>query len=144
MSNPKSTLAARLKQAREQTEPKLTQEDVASRIGVSSWSVSNWENDGVPPADKLADLARLYGVSADWLLGLQQDSPAAAVPAPAGWYCIWMVWHRRSPPAMMVPDVRPALSIGCKPCHAFDAAPWGDILASSHRAEWPSQQSFGQ
>lgn len=92
MSNPKTTLAARLRQARERTDPKLTQEEVAARIGVSSWSVSNWENDGVPAADKLADFAELYGVSTDWLLGLRDEAPAPRAAPAAELAPVDMAW----------------------------------------------------
>lgn len=44
-------------------------EEVASALGVTQQTVSNWECDqGAPSLDKAADLARLCGVSLDDLV----------------------------------------------------------------------------
>ena len=44
----------------------MSQQEVASALGVTRQTVSNWECDqGAPSLDKAADLARLYGVSLD-------------------------------------------------------------------------------
>ena len=44
----------------------MSQQDVASAIGVTRQTVSNWEQgQGAPALDKAAELARLYGVTLD-------------------------------------------------------------------------------
>lgn len=73
----------------------LSQMELAERLGVSRQAVSRWESgDTTPSVDKLKTLARIYGVSLDWLLGDTADGepPEAAKPeadrspdeAPAG------------------------------------------------------------
>lgn len=73
----------------------LTQADVAAKLNVSRQAVSRWESgDTTPSVDKLKALAKLYGVSLDWLFGDTADGepPEAAKPeadrnpdeAPAG------------------------------------------------------------
>ncbi len=53
-----------------------SQEELADRIGVTRQAVSRWESDTAKPdADKLIGLCKLFGVSADYLLGL--DMPKA-------------------------------------------------------------------
>ena len=47
----------------------LSQEAFASKIGVSRQSVSKWEADkAFPEVDKLAVIAREFGVTCDWLI----------------------------------------------------------------------------
>ena len=69
--------------------------ELAERLGVSRQAVSRWESgDTTPSVDKLKTLAKLYGVSLDWLFGDTADGepPEAAKPeadrnpdeAPAG------------------------------------------------------------
>ena len=73
----------------------LSQMELAERLGVSRQAVSRWESgDTTPTVDKLKTLARIYGVSLDWLFGDTADGepPEAAKPeadrnpddAPAG------------------------------------------------------------
>ena len=46
----------------------LSQMELADRLGVSRQAVSRWESgDTTPTMDKLKSLAKLYGVSLDWL-----------------------------------------------------------------------------
>lgn len=46
----------------------LSQMELADRLGVSRQAVSRWESgDTTPSVDKLKTLARIYGVSLDWL-----------------------------------------------------------------------------
>ena len=46
-------------------------EQAAAALGVSVTTLLNWERgDTTPGADNLADMARLYGVSADYLIQL--------------------------------------------------------------------------
>lgn len=64
-----STFKPRYKEKREAA--KLTAQQAAVRLGVAISTISNWER-GVshPDALKLADMAELYGCSADELLGI--------------------------------------------------------------------------
>ena len=62
-------LGLRLRELRDKM--KLTQEQVGSRIGVTGANISGYElNITSPPADMLRKLALLYGVTSDYLLGL--------------------------------------------------------------------------
>lgn len=62
----------RLKRARK--EKKLTQEEVAKRLGIDDTTISKYENDKSEPDNKtLNDLAGLYEVSVDYLLGRTDD-----------------------------------------------------------------------
>ena len=48
----------------------LTQEDIASKIGITAQSVSKWENDlSAPDINILLELADILGVSVEELLG---------------------------------------------------------------------------
>ena len=50
------------------------QKYVAQMLGVSSQTISYWESDQrTPTTDKLVQLASLYDVSTDYLLGLTSD-----------------------------------------------------------------------
>ena len=69
----------------------LSQEELAERLNVSRQAVSKWENGAAQPElSKLVELSRLYGVSVDELLSLEEaekaetgpDAPTDA-PAPA-------------------------------------------------------------
>jgi len=61
-------LGSRIKYARERAG--LSQEDVARRFKVHRAAVSQWENGKTRPASgKLAELADVLSVSAEWLLG---------------------------------------------------------------------------
>ena len=71
----------------------LSQEELAERLNVSRQAVSKWENGAAQPElSKLVELSRLYGVSVDELLSLEEadkgDAKAASsvetsTPAPA-------------------------------------------------------------
>lgn len=51
-------------------EKNLTQEDIASKIGITAQSVSKWENDlSAPDISILLELADILGVSVEELLG---------------------------------------------------------------------------
>ncbi|MCM1150408.1 MAG: helix-turn-helix domain-containing protein [Butyricicoccus sp.] len=59
---------------------KLSQGDVAEKLGVSRQSVSKWETgQSVPELDKIVKLADLFGVSVDELVR-DGDAPRAAPP----------------------------------------------------------------
>lgn len=56
----------------------LSQEALAERLGVSRQAVSKWETaDAVPELGKLALLAQVFHVTADWLLSEQEPEPEA-------------------------------------------------------------------
>lgn len=71
----------------------LSQEELAERLNVSRQAVSKWENGAAQPElSKLVELSRLYSVSVDELLGLEEaekgdakaaSSVDASAPAPA-------------------------------------------------------------
>lgn len=70
----------------------LSQEELAEKLSVSRQAVSKWENGAAQPElSKLVELSRLYGVSVDELLSLEEaekgsagaDAPAVPVPAAA-------------------------------------------------------------
>ena len=63
-----STTAYRLRRLRKRM--RLTQREVADRLHVSAMTISKYETCRLP----LVELARLYGVSVDYLLGLS-DAP---------------------------------------------------------------------
>ena len=55
-----------LRQAR-----KMSQVDLARRLGVTKQSVSNWENDNIQPSiEMLVKLSKTFSVTTDYLLGL--------------------------------------------------------------------------
>ena len=69
----RKTLGEALKAHR--TQCKMTQEFVAETIGVSRQAVSKWENGTSDPStSNLFALAKLYGVSVDYILGLSINS----------------------------------------------------------------------
>ena len=60
---------------------KLSQEELAARVGVSRQAVSKWElGDATPEVDKLVALARAFGVTTDQLLS--PEEPEAEAPPP--------------------------------------------------------------
>jgi transcriptional regulator with XRE-family HTH domain len=66
------TLGARIFHYR--TKLRLSQEQLAEKIGVSRQAVSKWEQDAAQPEiDKLISLAQTFSVSTDVLLGLKTE-----------------------------------------------------------------------
>lgn len=54
----------------------LSQEELADQLGVSRQAVSKWERgEASPDTDNLIELARIYGISLDELLGLKKEEP---------------------------------------------------------------------
>lgn len=54
-----------------------TQQTLADKIGVSVWSVRAWEQGkNYPPSNDLLAICKLYGTSADYLLGLTDYDPS--------------------------------------------------------------------
>lgn len=62
--------AERLKELR--TEKGLSLKELATKIGVSDIAISRWENElRIPKIDTLASIAKFFGVSSDYLIGLE-------------------------------------------------------------------------
>ena len=52
----------------------LSTADAARALGVSLNTLLGWErNENIPNGSYLASLARFYGCSADWLLGITEE-----------------------------------------------------------------------
>ena len=67
-------LSKRLKQIR--TEKKLTQQELADKIGVNRVTYTNWENGNrEPELDKVVELATELNCTVDYLLGLDDTNP---------------------------------------------------------------------
>ncbi len=50
-----------------------SQVELGKRLGVAKQTVSNWENDNIQPSiEMLIHLSKLFGVTTDYLLGLEQ------------------------------------------------------------------------
>lgn len=65
-----SVFATRLRDLR--TEKKLSMKELAEKINATDGAVSNWENDiNEPKISYLVKLAKVFGVSSDYLLGLE-------------------------------------------------------------------------
>lgn len=55
-------------------EKKLTQEDVARALGVTQQTICNWETGTAQPTiDKAIDLAEIFGITLDTLVGSSQS-----------------------------------------------------------------------
>lgn len=66
------TISYRLKELRK--EKKLTQAKVAQSLRTTQQSYARWENGKVTPtSEKLAQIAKFYGVTTDYLLGDQSE-----------------------------------------------------------------------
>ena len=73
---------------------KLSQEELAARVGVSRQAVSKWElNDALPEVDKLAALAKAFGVTADELLSPAEPGEGTPPPEPPRPQH-WSFWER--------------------------------------------------
>lgn len=70
-----SAIGTRIKERRRDV--KMTQLDIAQRIGVSKVAVSQWENEtSQPNGENLLALANALGVTPQWLLTGRGDTPA--------------------------------------------------------------------
>ena len=50
-----------------------SQVQLANRLGAAKQTVSNWENDNIQPSiEMLVRLAKIFGVTTDYLLGLEE------------------------------------------------------------------------
>lgn len=64
-------LGARIQEMR--TAVGWSQVDLSKKLGVAKQTVSNWENDNIQPSiEMLVRLSKLFGVTTDYLLGLEQ------------------------------------------------------------------------
>lgn len=63
------------------TEQNMTQKNLADKLFVSAQAVSRWENNEVEPSiGTITELAKIFGVSTDSLLGVDTPSEAPAEP----------------------------------------------------------------
>lgn len=81
-----------------------SQEELAEKLGVTRQSVSKWEGaQSVPDIDKILQLARLFGVTTDYLLKEEQGEPeytAEDAPLPCArshWPRPTTAWPKRKP-----------------------------------------------
>lgn len=66
-------IADRIKKVREQHH--MTQSDFAKKLGITRAGVNAWEQGiSIPSTKYLADIAKLFHVSADYLLGIDSTS----------------------------------------------------------------------
>ena len=69
----------------------LSQEALAGQLGVSRQAVSRWEtNESLPDTEKILQLCRIFGVSADDLLLDKVPEGAVSRPPPP----LWRRWFR--------------------------------------------------
>jgi len=74
----KEVFSPRLKKAREYNG--LTQREVAKTLRISNSTYAKYETGANEPSlQMLAMLAKLFGVSTDWLLGLSSESPIGSL-----------------------------------------------------------------
>lgn len=65
-------LASRLREMRKQN--KLTQTQLAEKVGTQKGTISNYENDySTPPNDMLKKLSKVLNISSDYLLGITEE-----------------------------------------------------------------------
>ena len=77
------TLAGRLKAARYAMHPPVTQREIAKRFHVTPGAGCLWEGGSTEPSSEvLARLAKLYGVSVDWLVGLTESRVSQVTISP--------------------------------------------------------------
>ncbi len=61
-------------------EKKMTQEEVAEKLNISSQAVSKWENDiSYPDVSLLLEISEMFGTTVDTLLGKEEDKPVVAL-----------------------------------------------------------------
>lgn len=100
-----AALGRRLRQAREAVEPPLTQVDIARLLDRSKGAVCKWESgENEPNSSCIIALSRLYGVTVDWLIGLE------AGPA-----------HKRANPPVAVTGTVPVVSSSHAARWSFEA-----------------------
>lgn len=62
------TPGKRVQSARRRLRPKVSQQDLADKLGVTKSAVSNWERDIDPPDGYARELRKILQVRYDWLL----------------------------------------------------------------------------
>ena len=85
----------------------MTQKEIADRLFVTAQAVSRWENGEVEPSlSTITELAKIFGVSTDALLGLHpEDAPAQEpepVPTPEPEVIIEKEYVYREPPRQVL------------------------------------------
>lgn len=80
MTDPRqNVVAARLRMLRSQR-PEISQDRLATALGVSQNAVGRWERGlSTPRANQIAGICDLYGISADFLIG-RSDFPLGLAP----------------------------------------------------------------
>jgi SOS-response transcriptional repressor LexA len=92
----KTVLAQRIRAARSAITPAISQRDVAKHMNLSPSAVNLWESGKTEPsATDLAELAKWFNVSTDWLLGVDSKMPTQKR-------------DRADPPLWTVPVVPPS------------------------------------
>lgn len=70
-------------------EKNLTQEELASALGVSPQSISNWEHGGYPDIELLPSIANYFGITVDELIGNDKISVEADIASfPQKYYAV--------------------------------------------------------
>lgn len=67
----------------------LTQEQLASKFGVSAQAVSKWENGSFPEGDLIPKIADQFGVSIDYLYGREEKKASLEQQVVRGLNAIW-------------------------------------------------------
>ena len=84
------TLGQRIQELRKQKE--LSQEGLGEKLGVSRQAVSRWEMDGaVPEVDKLIAMSRIFGVSLNDLLQVEEGAAGSQPKVVLGFPRPWRV-----------------------------------------------------
>jgi transcriptional regulator with XRE-family HTH domain len=76
-----TTVGSRIKELRLKKD--LTQEELAAQLGVKRSTLANWEIErSAPGYPQLMEMAKIFGVSADYLLGPKQNDVSYVVMSP--------------------------------------------------------------
>ncbi|MBO4696561.1 MAG: helix-turn-helix transcriptional regulator [Lachnospiraceae bacterium] len=67
----------------------LTQEQLASKFGVSAQAVSKWENGSFPEGDLIPKIADQFGVSIDYLYGREEKKASLEQQVVRGLNAVW-------------------------------------------------------
>lgn len=66
--------AERMRELREFTEPKLKQEELGKRLGMSQRKISRLETGDVNPTpEEIVQICKFYNVTADYILGMTNE-----------------------------------------------------------------------